>query len=73
MRRKTNTKKMRLTEDELKIDFNLGRGDKAFCLHCSEEIDVSDVLDNPKGDWCVTDGCDGGGWGIDLFAKKWWS
>jgi hypothetical protein len=52
--------------------WGLRRGDKAYCLHCEREIEVSAVLDDLTGDWCPTPGCDGGGWGIDLFAEKWW-
>lgn len=72
MGRKSKAGFYKLTADELKIDFNLGRGDMAFCMDCQEEIDVSAVIDNPEGDWCTTSDCVGEGWGKDLFAVRWW-
>jgi hypothetical protein len=56
----------------LEEDYGLRRGDRAWCLHCDREIDVSAVLDNPEGDLCPTPGCDGAGWGVDLDAEPWW-
>lgn len=50
----------------------LGRGDRASCLHCDREISVDAVLDNPMGDWCPTEKCNGAGWGIDLWHEPWW-
>lgn len=44
----------------------------AFCLRCDSEFEVKEVVENPRGDWCPTEGCDGGGWGVDLFAEPWW-
>ncbi len=66
-------KNLKLGEAELFDDEGLKRGDKAWCLHCGKNIEVSAVLDNPLGDWCPTLGCDGSGWGVDLFAEKWWA
>lgn len=45
---------------------------EAFCLHCNEEILVSEVLEDETGDWCPMAECDGGGWGIDLYPEPWW-
>jgi hypothetical protein len=63
---------MAVTEEDESPWREIGRGDKAWCLHCGQEIDVAAVLDNPRGDFCPTPGCDGGGWGVDLYPDRWW-
>ena len=42
------------------------RGMQCWCLHCFETLDVGAVLD-ARGDECLTAGCEGMGWGVDLF------
>ena len=65
-------KLVELDEGDLKIEFGLGRGDKAFCIRCKKEIEVSAVLDNLNGDYCPTKNCFGRGWGRELFERKKW-
>lgn len=62
----------KMHEPELEEMMGLKRGMKAWCLHCEREIEVGAVLDNPNGDWCPTPGCDGAGWGFDLYPEPWW-
>lgn len=48
------------------VHCGLHRGDKCWCLHCFETMDVGAVLD-ARGDECITPDCDGFGWGRDLM------
>lgn len=82
MRRRRKETLVKMTEAELRAMAvrepwespwpEIGRGDKAWCLHCEREIDVAAVLDDPTGDWCPAPDCDGAGWGVDLFPVRWW-
>jgi hypothetical protein len=40
---------------------------KCWCLHCGELVSVRAVMDNARGDWCPTPGCNGGGFAVDLW------
>jgi len=53
-------------------EFGFDFGGNCYCLHCDERVSVRDVMKNPAGDWCPTKGCDGGGFGIDLYPDPWW-
>jgi hypothetical protein len=43
-----------------------------YCMHCDLAVSVSAVMANPRGDFCPTEGCDGGGFGVDLDPTPWW-
>jgi len=45
---------------------------KVWCVHCNQQMPVSEVRANAEGDYCTTAGCVGGGFGYDLFADRWW-
>lgn len=44
--------------------------DHVYCLHCGQWSELRAVVD--AGHACLTDGCDGQGFGWDLFSEAWW-
>lgn len=62
----------KLDADQVRL-YGFDLAGMAWCFRCDEQVSVAKVMANSDGDWCPTLGCDGGGFGIDLYPDPWWA